>query len=131
MRVSSQDILPVKWICVIICFFIIGCNTVLAIAVPLQRKYNFNSNWELHIGEVRPEEYASPSVSSGGAWKPVTLPAAWNEDEAFKKDIVDLSTGIVWYRKHIKTTAKRFVISISSNAGTGFIKNKRICDTKI
>lgn len=26
-------------------------------------------------------------------------PRAWNEDEAFQKDIADLSTGITWYRK--------------------------------
>ncbi len=38
-------------------------------------------------------------------WKQVTLPWAWNEDDAFKKDIVDLSTGIAWYRKHFKLPA--------------------------
>ena len=38
-------------------------------------------------------------------WKKVTLPYAWNEDEAFKKDINDLSTGIAWYRKHFKIPA--------------------------
>ncbi len=47
-------------------------------------------------------------------WKPVTLPYAWNEDEAFAKEIFDwsvdrnenpaggqggLSTGVAWYRK--------------------------------
>ncbi|HEX8356253.1 MAG TPA: DUF4982 domain-containing protein, partial [Segetibacter sp.] len=30
---------------------------------------------------------------------------AWNEDEAFKKDIADLSTNISWYRKHFKVPA--------------------------
>ncbi len=33
------------------------------------------------------------------AWKKVTLPRPWNEDDAFRKDIKDLSTGIAWYRK--------------------------------
>jgi beta-galactosidase len=35
------------------------------------------------------------------AWKPVTLPRAWNEDEAFKVDIHDLKGAIVWYRKRL------------------------------
>ncbi len=39
------------------------------------------------------------------SWKNVTLPYAWNEDEAFKKDIAGLSTGIAWYRKHFKLPA--------------------------
>ena len=38
-------------------------------------------------------------------WKRVTLPYAWNEDDAFKKDIADHSTGIAWYRKHFKLPA--------------------------
>ena len=33
------------------------------------------------------------------SWKQVTLPYAWNEDEAFKKDIHNLTTGVAWYRK--------------------------------
>jgi hypothetical protein len=33
------------------------------------------------------------------AWKPVTLPHAFNEDDAFKLSIDKLSTGIAWYRK--------------------------------
>ncbi|MFT4061248.1 MAG: DUF4982 domain-containing protein [Edaphocola sp.] len=61
--------------------------------------YNFNSDWEyakadsLATGTEAPENLT---------WRKVTLPAAWNEDDAFKKDIPDLSTGIVWYRKHFK-----------------------------
>ena len=39
------------------------------------------------------------------AWKHVTLPHAWNEDDAFRKDIHDLSTGIAWYRKHFRLPA--------------------------
>lgn len=38
-------------------------------------------------------------------WKSVTLPYAWNEDDAFRKDIAQLSTGIAWYRKHFKIPA--------------------------
>src|SRR5438105_1559273 len=60
-------------------------------------KYNFNSDWRLYVGDVRGAE----SVSfDDAAWKRVTTPHAWNEDDAFRNDIKDLSTGIAWYRKH-------------------------------
>ena len=48
---------------------------------------------------------AKESGFNDAGWKPVTLPYAWNEDDAFKKDIKDLSTGIAWYRKHFKLPA--------------------------
>ena len=38
-------------------------------------------------------------------WNRITLPYAWNEDDAFKKDIAELSTGIAWYRKHFNIPA--------------------------
>ncbi len=59
-------------------------------------KYNFNSEWKLHIGKA---EEAHKEKFDDSSWKEVTLPFAWNQDEAFKEDIVDLSTGIAWYRK--------------------------------
>ncbi|HRO85005.1 MAG TPA: DUF4982 domain-containing protein [Niabella sp.] len=63
------------------------------------RKYNFNNQWLLKIGDI---PGAQETSFNDVDWKKLTLPAAWNEDEAFKKDIVDLSTGIVWYRKHFR-----------------------------
>jgi hypothetical protein len=65
-------------------------------------KYNFNSDWKVFVGEAKGAEAISFNEA---AWKAVTLPYAWNEDEAFKKDIVDLSTGIAWYRKKFKLPA--------------------------
>jgi beta-galactosidase len=62
-------------------------------------KYNFNSNWKLSVGDANGAEAAAFDDAS---WKNVTLPSAWNEDEAFKKDIAELSSGIAWYRKHFK-----------------------------
>ena len=38
-------------------------------------------------------------------WKTVNLPYAWNQAEAFKLDIVELSTGIAWYRKTFQLPA--------------------------
>jgi hypothetical protein len=59
-------------------------------------QYNFNSEWKVFVGDAA--EATAPGFDDG-SWKKVTLPYAWNEDEAFKNDIVDLSTGIAWYRK--------------------------------
>lgn len=60
-------------------------------------KYNFNPGWKVFKGD---EPGASSIDFNDAGWKKVTLPYAWNEDDAFRKDIVDLSTGIAWYRKH-------------------------------
>lgn len=62
-------------------------------------KYNFNPGWKVTTGD--PSGAESPGFDDA-AWKPVTLPCAWNEDEAFQKDIRNLSTGIAWYRKHFR-----------------------------
>jgi hypothetical protein len=66
---------------------------------PLTRSYNFNSEWKLFVGDASGAQEARFDDS---AWKPVTLPHAWNEDAAFKVSIEELSTGIAWYRKHFK-----------------------------
>ena len=65
-------------------------------------KYNFNPGWKVFAGD---DSSAYQNNFDDSKWKNVTLPYAWNEDEAFKKDIKDLSTGIAWYRKHFKIPA--------------------------
>jgi hypothetical protein len=60
-------------------------------------KYNFNSEWRLYIGDT--PEGAQPSLADG-TWKAVTLPRAFNEDEAFRVSIDRLSDTVMWYRKH-------------------------------
>ena len=76
---------------------------VLSAPVHAQRtKYNFNPGWKVYVGDATGAD--QPGFNDAG-WKPVTLPYAWNEDDAFKKDIADLSTGIAWYRKHFKLPA--------------------------
>jgi len=77
-----------------------------AIAVSAQTspraKYNFNPGWKLFVGD--PAGADKPEFDDAG-WKNVTTPHAWNEDDAFRKDIHDLSTGIAWYRKHFRLPA--------------------------
>jgi hypothetical protein len=77
----------------LLCFFNVSAQRV---------KYNFNSGWKVKVGD---EAGAEAPAFNDAAWKAVTLPWAWNEDDAFKKDIVDHSTGISWYRKHFKLPA--------------------------
>lgn len=67
-----------------------------------REKYNFNSDWKLKVGDIAQAE--SVSYSDTG-WKSVTLPHAFNEDEAFKLNIKDLTDTIVWYRKHFRLPA--------------------------
>jgi hypothetical protein len=75
----------------------------LTLSATAQRvKYNFNPGWKLYVGDAAGAETVDYKDAS---WKDVTLPHAWNEDDAFKKDIADLSTGIAWYRKHFSIPA--------------------------
>ena len=62
-------------------------------------KYNFNPGWKLLVGD--PQGAEKPEFNDSG-WKEITLPRAFNEDDAFKVPINQLTTGIVWYRKHFK-----------------------------
>ena len=65
-------------------------------------KYNFNSDWKVFVGD---DSTASDPGFQDESWNKVTLPYAWNEDDAFGKDIVNHRTGIAWYRKHFKLPA--------------------------
>ncbi|GAB2806135.1 DUF4982 domain-containing protein [Ferruginibacter profundus] len=65
-------------------------------------KYNFNSDWKLSLQD---DTIYAKKTFADSYWKNITLPYAWNEDDAFKKDIADLSTGIAWYRKHFRLPA--------------------------
>jgi len=66
--------------------------------------YDFNPGWKLAVGD--PADAANPGFDDS-AWKAISLPHAWNEDDAFRKDIADLSTGVAWYRKHFRVPALR------------------------
>lgn len=66
-------------------------------------QYNFNPGWQVFVGD--PDE-AQEVGFDDKQWKQVTLPYAWNEHEAFQKNIHDLSTGIAWYRKHFVISAE-------------------------
>ena len=71
-----------------------------AVAVERQ-KLNFNDGWRLEVGDVPAAQTADFDDSR---WQRVTLPCAFNGDEAFKKDIVDLTDTVCWYRKTFELT---------------------------
>lgn len=65
--------------------FFIPCNKSFA-----GEKLNFNNNWSYRIGD-------NPQAQKG--WKDITLPHAFNESEAFRVSIAELTDTVVWYRK--------------------------------
>jgi len=67
--------------------------------VASQRQtYNLNPDWRMTTGDT---PGAAEQDFDDSGWQAVTLPNAFNEKEAFSRDIRDLSTGIVWYRKKL------------------------------
>ena len=75
---------------------LLGCTYTQATE---RTKQNFNSGWRLTVGDVK--EASKPDFDDT-RWTRVTLPYAFNGDEAFKKDIVNLTDTICWYRKRFK-----------------------------
>ena len=69
----------------------------MALSIHARKTYNFNGDWLLYVGDVAE---AKDAAFDDSRWLGVTLPYAFNGDEAFRKDIVDLTDTIVWYRKH-------------------------------
>ena len=63
-------------------WFLLTVATALAVGSNARDTYNFNSNWR--IDEQK---------------KLITLPHAWNEDDAYKVGIKDMRDSVVWYRK--------------------------------
>src|SRR5690606_1120260 len=68
----------------------------LATFAQPRQTYSFNADWKIHVGDI--EEAQQPAFDDE-EWRAVTLPYAWNEDEAFAKPIHEHSTAVVWYRK--------------------------------
>ena len=64
-----------------------------------RKKYNFNSDWLIAVGDIANGDAVDLKDSD---WQRVTLPHAFNEDEAFKLSIEKLTDTISWYRKHFE-----------------------------
>ncbi|MBN1796531.1 MAG: DUF4982 domain-containing protein [Sedimentisphaerales bacterium] len=90
-------------------FFYVLCVFIFPLAAAYEPsdthriKYNFNPGWKFLIGDPNGAERIDFDDSK---WENITTPRAFNEDDAFKKHIHNLSTGIAWYRKHFKVPAE-------------------------
>ena len=63
-----------------------------------RQTFNLNPGWRTAIGD---QVGAEKPGFDDHTWRQVSLPNAFNETEAFARDIKRLSTGIIWYRKHL------------------------------
>jgi hypothetical protein len=82
-----------------ICFFLlIALLTGTSLQAEVRKRYNFNSDWKLCVDDPKGAEQPSYDDAS---WKSVTLPHAFNEDDAFRVAIDKLTTGVAWYRKRL------------------------------
>lgn len=84
--------------------FLIGLFGCLlpAVGQDARGKYNFNAEWLLHVGD---DPQAREVRFDDQGWKLVTLPRPFNEDEAFRLSIEQLTDTVVWYRKHFRLPA--------------------------
>lgn len=83
-------------------FLLIALLTLCLVSTEAAReKYNFNAGWLLRVGDFSTAKMPNYDDSQ---WKKVTLPHAFNEDEAFRLDIRDLTDTVMWYRKHFVMT---------------------------
>ena len=58
------------------------CCIAIAMSTTARETYNFNSGWTI-----------------GKSKKTVTLPRAWNEDDAYKVGIKEMRDSVIWYKK--------------------------------
>lgn len=77
--------------------FLSLCLCVVTLCALATDRFNFNASWLLQWGDVADAELPGFKDKT---WKQVTLPYAFNEHEAFEKNIAQLTDTVVWYRKH-------------------------------
>lgn len=79
--------------------YVLTILAVMAISLAARDSYNFNSDWLITAGDSAGyENIALPD----SAWRRVTLPRAFNQEEAFRLRIDDLTDTVAWYRKHFR-----------------------------
>ncbi|MDY4160161.1 MAG: DUF4982 domain-containing protein [Prevotella sp.] len=104
-------------------FFLLSMTLCVTTSAADRSKQNFNSAWRLHVGD---DTEASQPQFDDSQWQQVTLPYAFNGDEAFRKDIVDLTDTIVWYRKtfNVSNPNKKYFIEFEgARQGADFYLN--------
>ena len=87
-------------------------TAALHVSAVERQRLNFNSEWLMQVGD---DPTMSQPDFDDSSWQRVTLPHAFNEDEAFAKDIVDLTDTVCWYRKS-------FMLSEQEAGGKVFVE---------
>ena len=93
--------------CLLVTLLLVIAQSINAVE---RERISFNGNWLMQVGDV--EDGQIPGIDDH-RWQPITLPRAWNEDEAFRIACAQLSDTIVWYRKHFnidETAGRKFFI---------------------
>lgn len=62
-------------------------------------RYSLNLDWLYHVGDFPGAETVKYSEKG---WQSISLPRAFNEDEAYRLAIDELTDTVVWYRKHFR-----------------------------
>lgn len=83
--------------CTLRIFFFVILIAGMANTSRARERYNFNPGWLLKVGDFKDAEKSSFNDSD---WKKISLPHAFNEDEAFKVSIAQMTDTVAWYRKH-------------------------------
>ena len=79
-------------------------------------KYNFNSDWLLQVGDIPQAQLVDFDDAS---WQRVTLPRAFNEDEAFRipcHDFASISTWMMCRARNISWSLKECALAQSSSS---------------
>jgi Beta-galactosidase/beta-glucuronidase len=85
-----------------LCAFFVTNLTAQNLKENQRARYNFNSNWLIKVGDIKDAQNVNFDDKQ---WKQVTLPAAFNEDQAFREEIYEHIDTISWYRKHFRLPA--------------------------
>jgi len=88
-----------RLIFILFLFPVFSCFSTTKYDGNLRQKYNFNAEWKLQIGDI---SGAEATTFSDENWSKITLPHAFNEDEAFRVPIAELTDTVMWYRKHFR-----------------------------
>ena len=110
-------------------FSLVVISTYAAEAVTERKKFNFNPGWKVFVGDPR---QAWQENFDDSEWKAVTLPYAWNEDDAFRLAIDEIATGVAWYRKTFELpageTGKKVFLEFEGlrQAGTVYVNGEEL-----
>lgn len=113
----------------ILILLLVALFTGISLRAEVRRRYSFNPGWKLCVGD--PQGAEQPAYSDE-RWENVSLPRAFNEDDAFRVPIDRHTTGVAWYRKHFRlpngSKGKKVFVEFEGvrQAGEFFVNGKAV-----